>query len=382
MAACFGGLSFARLSMRKFCPISKMPRILLTLFFVGLGYHALAQPAPEPKFPDTVYYADFSDADKPAWPAKNDANYQFLVSNGKYAIISRTEGKTGFLFPKGVKVPNTVSIEASFAYPSKPRGVLGIAFAVADKAQRGYVFQINGQGEYRLLQYKDGKPIIVTQGRDGWVENEHLQKPPKSNRVRISMYANVFNIYLNSYYVDTWRNWDTLSGDYGFQFDGVVTADIAYFKLMTNKNLPSDPWAVKGGKGGGATDPSLSGDAATLSKALVEARQELRAYKEKYEGCSAQVIVVTQKQRELEKYIQSNLNIEQRKQMQTLDAQLKAVAEERDALKKEVLELRAFKKDIQKSKDGDLVTALTNSLQEERKKSIDLEARLKKCTNK
>ncbi|MCX6351264.1 MAG: hypothetical protein NTX03_05320 [Bacteroidetes bacterium] len=120
----------------------------------------------------------------------------------------------------------------------------------------------------------------------------------------------------------------------------------------------------------------FSKDISTLSTALSECRKTNYKLETNYNNCQSELGAVKKKQGELQDFINNNLDVKLQKE---LDAQtLKATQLEKNnySLKDENTELRKFKDDFRKTKDGDLVIILSDNLKKEKEKTAALEKKI------
>ena len=130
------------------------------------------------------------------------------------------------------------------------------------------------------------------------------------------------------------------------------------------------------------TKDSTSKDLTTLSIAVGEYRKENLKLKTDNENLSAELKQIKLKNEDLQAFINKNLDIKLKTDLEQAKNKNEILTKENETLKEENSDLKGLKENISKAKDGDIIILLSDNLKKEQKKNEELTKKVKELDDK
>lgn len=148
---------------------------------------------------------------------------RWAVSSGSYEFKTNDSQYYNYYFAHVLSDPATasqdISVSATKLSGSKYYGVGMVCFGQAGEKMNGYIILCDPNGSYFVGKYKDDVFSVVID----WVHSGHINTAYGAENVLTVKQAgslNMYDLYINTYQVNSFKNEDFTSGGYyGFYCD-------------------------------------------------------------------------------------------------------------------------------------------------------------------
>jgi hypothetical protein len=362
-----------------------MMKKFVALVFTLINFQIYAQQGKEEKLTEKVFYSDYTEEDKSVWPLKNNQYYSFFIQNGRYNLSCLAADKRAYILPKGTPRADEFRIEASVILDnsSDGDGTFGIALNIQEGLTGGYLFEVNRSRQYRVTVIEGaGKYSFITGGgkKEGWVSYKDMNKTGKMNRLGLIQQAEKFRFTINNKEVFSLANDKNLKGQSGLFISGIMKCQVNDFTIFgpaplqdeapvtgnPPANTQSNDEVIKSDGGEGA-------DATALTNALLECRKNSQLLSTKLDNTELETAQLKTKNKELTDFIAKNLDTKLQGEVDKQKKKTEELLLENFNLHTENTQLKAFKKNVEGGKEGDLVIVLSEKLTKEQEKTAALQ---------
>jgi hypothetical protein len=342
------------------------------LFLICFVFQIYAQQQPvDASFTEKVFYSDFTDSDKNVWPLANNQFYFFLIQKSQYVLECKSSDKKAYLLPKGAPSLSTFRLqtEVSIDKDVKGDGSFGIALNVRNNA--GYVIELNRDKKFRVRQLIPGnnpKYLTGSEKKEGWESYESSRS--KNIRLVVSQKNGTAEVLINNKTRFSFSS--AAQGQSGLFIEGIIKATVNDFAMLA-------PAGESAGEQMAGDDSLKAGDDLNkLTDAIVDCRKKNKELATNYENTKLELSQVKKKLEDLQAYVKDNLDVKLQAELEKTQKQNEQLQSENAGLKQQNTDLSAFKKEIEKNKDGDQVLLYAEKYQAEQKKNEALQQQLKK----
>ena len=162
-------------------------------------------------------------------------NY-FIIDKGDY-LLSRNNNESEYaIIANKSTVSNFILKTAVRLGPSKnKKASIGIVLKAQQDGKGLIIFEINKKGEYRIKQLIDNtyKTLSGRKKNDGWVKSRKINGVDEHNFIEIRTEDNIYDLYVNSNYLNTFFIPDYANGSCGIIISSGTKARIAYYHINT-----------------------------------------------------------------------------------------------------------------------------------------------------
>ena len=380
-------------------------KYLLTVLIFFSWFQMYAQTPKKADFPQKVFYSDFNENDKNLWPLKNNQYYFLFIEKGTYLVECRTDDKKAYLYPKWTNTLTDFRLQTTLKINHTKGGqsTIGIAIDMQDKQGGGFIIEINEKKEYRISSVEGSNHKYITNPKsEGWVKGKGLNKTGKDNTIEITQKDGRVKLVFNGQLAQNFSSKGIGAGNTGFYISNGLKATIKNFGIYGPAGAkPADSSTVKTNTATAQKDTSKTGmaetktpdsakiissspeemnssDINTLAASIADCRKSNKDLTTKYETMRLQLNECSQEKDKLQGFIKNNLDVKLQKENEGLNQENMKLRHSNDSLAQANVDLKNFKKNIASVKDGDVVTVLSENLNKEKAKNVELLAKIKK----
>lgn len=187
------------------------------LFFLLFSIPGSAQLVKE-SFTES-YYTDNFESDKGNWKVVSNADNLFLIQDGQY-ILRRKNTTSSYSVFTSWKNPLSsfeLSVSLKFEKTNGAESSAGLIFMAQEDGSGAFVFEINGQQQYRLKQLVglNYKFLTGDAKNKGWVKSELITGPDQYVNLQVRTSNRNYDILVNSKYLFSFTELAYKSGSIG-----------------------------------------------------------------------------------------------------------------------------------------------------------------------
>jgi DNA repair exonuclease SbcCD ATPase subunit len=236
-----------------------------------------------------------------------------------------------------------------------------------DKESKGICIEINANRSYRIMKISPDKTEPLTKGRNGWVKNT-FAITKDYNEIMVKTHQRVYDLYINQKYIQSFSDIELVKGKVGLFIGPHSRASFQFITWMGEQKIETDKEID--------IDPNASPEEQTLTKVLIQMRNELKWKDKELEELKIQLKNCKASSSEVPspKMTESALKTQEKEQL------LQELKDENDILRTELAKSRADLKRLQRMKsqmenmdDGDYVIQLTELVAEQKSKIEHIE---------
>lgn len=341
-------------------------RYFTVFFFLLLSFLGKSQRI-ETLCDQKLFREDF---EQPAgiWEQRYTATELLLTEKGHYRMRRNASSFHTAYFPAVPELPPVYQLEARMLLikSSDENKAAGLMFWVNETSGDALSIQFNNQRSFRVEKFSQGQILhpIGEAKNNYWIKHKALQKKGKYNLLRLVVSENTCDVYFNNSFVISLSETELNPGGYGLIVQAESEVLIDYIDIRVPANNPSAP---ENSNSSISEDASLQ-EIVLLFKSKIDKQQkEIKQLEQELNQCRNKQVNDTAaraKNRELEKnYLEASQKV--RKYEMELEEK-----------KKRLEYLEAFKQEIEKSNNGDIILNLTQMLAEEKRKNRELQTEL------
>ncbi len=237
-----------------------------------------------------------------------------------------------------------------------------------DKESKGICIEINANRSYRIMKISPDKTEPLTKGRNGWVKNT-FAITKEYNEIMVKTHQRVYDLYINQKYIQSFSDIELVKGKIGLFIGPHSRASFQFITWMGEQKIDTDKEID--------LDPNASPEEQTLTKVLIQMRNELKWKDKELEELKIQLKnckASASSESPSPKITESAQKNQEKEQL------LQNLTEENDMLKTELAKSRADLKRLQRMKsqmenmdDGDYVIQLTELVATQKSKIEQIE---------
>ena len=154
---------------------------------------------------------------------------EYLLSRNnnesEYAIIANKSSANNFILKTAVRLEPSNNKKAS----------IGIVLKAQHDGKGAIIFEINKKREYRIKKLLGNtyKTLSGSSKQKGWVKNKTISGVDEHNFIEIRSENNIYDIYVNSDYLNTFFIPDYTNGSCGLIISPETKARVAYYYINT-----------------------------------------------------------------------------------------------------------------------------------------------------
>ena len=146
-------------------------------------------------------------------------------NESEYAIIANKSSANNFILKTAVRLEPSNNKKAS----------IGIVLKAQQDGKGAIIFEINKKREYRIKKLLGNtyKTLSGSSKQKGWVKNKTISGVDEHNFIEIRSENNIYDIYVNSDYLNTFFIPDYTNGSCGLIISPETKARVAYYYINT-----------------------------------------------------------------------------------------------------------------------------------------------------
>ena len=236
-----------------------MKKQYIIIICMVLSSSIFSQNISDELYKNEIIHEDFNQMGE-NFPIITTSDNYFIIDKGdyllsrnneesEYAIISKNSTASDFMIRTGLRIGPSKNKKAS----------VGLILKAQENGKGAIIFEINKRREYRIKQLNGSSYKMITGNNknNGWIKNNVINGTDERNAIEIRSDQNIYDIYVNNKYLNTFFIPDFNRGSFGLIISPETKARISYFYLNTkqeNTNLNNSSILIKKNK----TDNTIS----------------------------------------------------------------------------------------------------------------------------
>lgn len=231
---------------------NNMKKIFITtlvLCTIIIGNSAAQQISAE-AYNTPLIHEDFN-TEGEYFPITTTTDNYFIIDKGDY-LLSRNNSESEYaILAKQSSIEDFILKTAIRIGPSdNKKASCGVILKAQQDGKGAIIFEINKKGEYRIKQLLDKtyKYLSGSNKQEGWKKSNLINNVDEHNFIEIRSEDNVYDLYINNFYLTTFFVPDYLSGSCGLIISAETKARVNYFylntkgeQITTTSTLQKDP---------------------------------------------------------------------------------------------------------------------------------------------
>ncbi|MCC6817441.1 MAG: hypothetical protein IT245_00925 [Bacteroidia bacterium] len=338
---------------------------LFLIWMCTSGFFAYGQEVNK-EFTKLLFNEQFNQVDK-SWNSTFNADNLFIAQYGYFELYRKSKKSGYYLFPNTEDEYSNYLLEASVSFNDHKnrKQSAGLVLMAQAETSGGILVEINQKKEFRIMKItKDKQSPIVGTGQ-GWIKsNAAITKG--ENQIMIKTYDKVYDLYINSQYVQSFTYIELGKGKVGIYVGPDSKVKFDYLKLFVEDkkdlvNLNSTDTK--------SIEESFTQIIVKLKDQINKKDKEIDELRTKLKLCengnggmkSIDTAVIGQRNR-------LNIRVDQ------LEIENENLKTDLVNMEEELTSLREFKSRIEKGdEEGDIIINLTNMVENQKNKLESLE---------